>query len=55
MSQGLLERILGVGSVSVASAGTGEVDVTFFGLKNPTTIRDLVRKVKEDSDSHHRE
>lgn len=55
MSQFLWERIFGVGSVAIASAGTGTVDVMFSGIKNPKTIRDLVRKIKEDSDSHHRE
>lgn len=55
MSQGVVGRIFGIGSVASASAGTGTVDVTFSGIKNPKTIRDLVRKIKEDSDSHHRE
>ncbi len=55
MSQGLLDRIFGIGSVAIASAGTGTVDVTFIGTKSPTTIRDLVRQIKEDSDSHHLE
>lgn len=55
MSQGILGRIFGIGSVAIASAGTGTVDVTFLGIDNPVMIRDLVRQIKEKSESNYRE
>ncbi len=55
MSQGILGRIFGIGTVAVASAGTGTVDVTFFGTNNPMTVRDLVRQIKEDQGSPYGE
>ena len=55
MSQGILARIFGFGTVSIASAGTGTVDVTFNGTNNPIMVRDLIRQIKEESESHSRE
>ena len=48
MSQGILERIFGLGTVQISSAGTGGIEVEFKGIKNPATVRDQVRKTKDD-------
>jgi len=55
MTQGIFARIFGIGTIAVASAGTGTVDVSFFGVEEPTKVRDLIRKIKEESGSHSRE
>jgi len=47
MSQGVLERIFGLGSIEIGSAGTAGIEVKFAGVKTPALIRDLVRKTKE--------
>ncbi|UCF15442.1 MAG: PH domain-containing protein [Phycisphaerales bacterium] len=55
MTQGVFARLFGIGTIAVASAGTGTVDVSFFGVEGPAMVRDLVRKIKEESDSHSQE
>ncbi len=47
MSQGILERIFGLGSVGIGSAGTAALEVKFAGVVQPTSVRDLVREAKE--------
>lgn len=48
MNQGILERIFGLGSIQIGSAGTGGVDVEFKGITNPAIIRDEIRKTKDE-------
>lgn len=47
MSQGILERLFGLGTVQIGSAGTGGIEVEFKGIKNPAKVRDHVRKTKD--------
>lgn len=55
MTQGVFARLFGIGTIAVASAGTGTVDVSFFGVEEPTMVRDLIRKIKDESTSHSSE
>ncbi|HPC18618.1 MAG TPA: PH domain-containing protein [Kiritimatiellia bacterium] len=48
VNQGILERIFGVGTVEIASAGTAGVEVKFVGVSNPVHIRDLIRQQKDE-------
>jgi len=50
MNQSILERIFGLGSVQIGSAGTGGVEVEFKGITNPTKVRDGIRKTKDELD-----
>ena len=50
MNQGILERIFGLGSVQIGSAGTGGVEVEFKGVTNPLEVRDAIRKTKDEID-----
>lgn len=48
MSQGILERLCGLGTVQIGSAGTGGIEVEFMGIKDPAKVRDQVRRAKDD-------
>ena len=48
MKQSIIERIFGIGSVQVASAGTGSVEVEFKGIRNPVEVKDHIRKTKDN-------
>jgi len=50
MNQSILERIFGLGSVQIGSAGTGGVEVEFKGVTKPAMVRDGVRKTKDELD-----
>jgi membrane protein YdbS with pleckstrin-like domain len=42
VKQGSLQRLLGVGSIAVASAATGESDIDVGGVPHPEKIKDLI-------------
>lgn len=42
VSQGFLQRLLGVGALAVASAATGESDIKVNGLPHPEKIKELI-------------
>lgn len=50
MNQSILERLFGLGTVQIGSAGTGGVEVEFKGIKNPAKVRDQIRKTKDEID-----
>jgi membrane protein YdbS with pleckstrin-like domain len=50
MNQSILERIFGLGSVQIGSAGTGGVEVDFKGITKPAKVRDAIRKTKDETD-----
>ncbi len=50
MNQSILERIFGLGSVQIGSAGTGGVEVEFKGITSPAKVRDGIRKTKDEAD-----
>ncbi|MDP7162695.1 MAG: PH domain-containing protein [Phycisphaerae bacterium] len=43
MTQGLIERILDVGSLEFATAASGRQEIIFHGIMSPKSVRDLVR------------
>jgi membrane protein YdbS with pleckstrin-like domain len=49
VKQGIFERLFGVGTVEIASAGTAGVEVKFAGISNPMRIRDLIRREKDEA------
>lgn len=52
LKQGIMERLFGLGTVEIASAGTAGVEVRFVGVRDPMRVRDLVRREKDEADSH---
>lgn len=48
MNQSILERIFGLGSVQIGSAGTGGIEIRFIGITNPAKVRDAIRKTKDE-------
>ena len=51
LSSGFFEGVFGLGTIEVASAGTGGIEVTFFGVSSVNKIRDMIRREKDESDS----
>jgi uncharacterized membrane protein YdbT with pleckstrin-like domain len=46
VTQNIGQRIFGIGSVYFASAGTGDVEVTFDGVSDPHEVREYVNKIR---------
>lgn len=46
VSQSIGQRLFGIGCVYFASAGTGDVEVTFEGVRNPHEIKDYVNNIR---------
>ena len=42
ISQGLFQRMFGVGTIGIASAGHGGVEIEVAGIPMPQTIKDLI-------------
>ena len=51
VKQGILERLFGLGTVEIASAGTAGVEISFAGIKDPMRARDLIRREKDEADN----
>jgi membrane protein YdbS with pleckstrin-like domain len=49
MEQGIIERIFGLGTVKIGSAGTDGYEVVFFGVTSPSRVKDIVRQVQQNS------
>jgi uncharacterized membrane protein YdbT with pleckstrin-like domain len=47
VSQSIGQRLFGIGSVYFASAGTGNVEVTFEGVSAPHDIKDYVNNIRK--------
>ncbi len=47
VAQGPSERMLGVGSVGISTAGQSGFEVVFKGVKHPNDVADIVRKARE--------
>jgi membrane protein YdbS with pleckstrin-like domain len=52
VNQGVLERIFGLGTVEIGSAGTAGIEVRFLGIRGPVRVRDLIRRQKDEADSN---
>ena len=42
VSQGILQRMFGVGTVGIASAGTGGLEIIATGMANPAKIKEII-------------
>lgn len=43
----LIERLFGIGSIGISSAGTGGVELVWRGVEKPEEVREMIRKVIE--------
>ena len=48
LRQGILQRILGVGDVSIASAATAGVEIVFKGIASPQAVIDKINQVRRE-------
>lgn len=52
IQQGIFARLFGLGTVEIESAAAaGQGHVRFVGVKDPLSIRDLIRREKDEADS----
>lgn len=47
MQQSVSERLFGLGTVQIGSAGTAGIEVEFSGIANAATVRDRIRQSKD--------
>ena len=40
--QGILQRVLGVGTIAISSAGQGDIEIAFEGIKAPESVKQLI-------------
>jgi uncharacterized membrane protein YdbT with pleckstrin-like domain len=51
--QPFMERIVGVGHLEIATSGTDEAEIIFYGLKDPVTFRNVIHDlIKRNRDKH---
>jgi uncharacterized membrane protein YdbT with pleckstrin-like domain len=46
VKQGVLERLFGLGSVLISTAGQGGIEIVFWGIKQPQAIAETLRKLR---------
>jgi len=46
ISQSIVERLCGIGTLEISSSSTGGVEVVFAGIPNPGHVRDQIRKMR---------
>ncbi len=46
VNQSFIQRLLGAGKLSVSSAGTGAVEINVEGIKNPESLKEMIRKAR---------
>jgi len=44
LNRGFFERVLGLSSIEIGSAGTGQIEVAFLGIQQAQRVRDLIDK-----------
>ena len=44
MSQGLIERIVGIGTIHIDSAGTSFIELTFKGVARPISVKRMIEE-----------
>jgi len=47
LKQGVLERIFGLGTIEVGSAGTAGIEVSFKGIPETPKIKEMIQKLKD--------
>jgi membrane protein YdbS with pleckstrin-like domain len=48
LKQGILEKLLGLGTVEIGSAGTAGIEVAFQGIKQAPQVKDQVTRLKNE-------
>jgi uncharacterized membrane protein YdbT with pleckstrin-like domain len=48
VSQTVAQRLLGVGDVEFSSAAGGDVEVVFFGVTDPLSVKELAQRLQGD-------
>lgn len=48
VSQGMIQRIMGVGNIGISSAGQGDVEILFAGLKDPEKVKAMIEQHRGD-------
>ncbi len=41
-SQNIIERILKTGSLHISTSGTKDIEIVFYGIKNPGLVKDMI-------------
>ena len=49
ISQGIIQRIMGVGTIGISSAGQADIEITFSGLKNPDKVKEMIERCRGES------
>jgi uncharacterized membrane protein YdbT with pleckstrin-like domain len=49
ISQGLLQRLLGVGTVGISSAGQSGVEILAVGIPEPENVRRIIDRYKREN------
>jgi len=44
--QGVIERLLGIGTLEIISAADGGAEVVFSGIRNPMAVKDQIRSLR---------
>jgi DNA-directed RNA polymerase subunit RPC12/RpoP/membrane protein YdbS with pleckstrin-like domain len=47
VSQGIFQRIFGVGKIGVASAGHGDIEIQVAGIPNPVKVKNIIDKYRD--------
>jgi uncharacterized membrane protein YdbT with pleckstrin-like domain len=47
--QSAMERILGLGNIEIASAGTSGAEVVFAGISDHQKVRDIIKRQKDET------
>lgn len=50
--QGVIERLLGIGRLYFAGAGTAGTDVRWFGIRDPETVQSVIQRVIQSAGGH---
>ena len=48
INQGIFQRMCGVGTVGIASAGSGGIEITVSGIPKPAKIKDIIDKYRDN-------
>ncbi len=46
--QNIIERLVGLGSIEVGTAGTAGIEVRFIGIPESQKVKDMISKVKNE-------
>ena len=49
VSQGIFQRMFGVGTIGVASAGQGGIEITVSGIPNPVKVKEIIDKHRDNA------